>query len=111
MALALNHALALAVEAWMVWAVARWGYGLGPSPAARWGLAQAVVVVALALWGRVAAPKAARRLSGAKLLSFKVAAVATGAAATLPVYGMTPAAAFFVIALAQLSLALWLDAL
>ncbi|WP_432635893.1 DUF2568 domain-containing protein [Albidovulum sp.] len=106
MALAATHALAFAVEAWLVWAVGRWGFGLGGAPVAGWALALACGAAAITLWGRFAAPRSLRRLRGGALLSFKIGAFAAGAAATLQTYGAIPAAGYLILSLAQLVLAL-----
>jgi hypothetical protein len=78
---ALNMALAAALELVLLFAVGRFAYGLGGGPVPSWGLALGATAATLALWGRFAAPRAAGRLQGAPLLAFKVAAFGAGAVA------------------------------
>ncbi|MDF0600909.1 YrdB family protein [Psychromarinibacter sp. C21-152] len=107
----LVHSLAFGLEAVLLYAVGRAGHALGPGGAVSWLLAALAVGTAIALWGVFAAPKSARRLTGAALVLFKLAAFAAGAAA-LAASGLPKAAALYALLAAfYLALALREDAL
>ncbi|MCV2868559.1 YrdB family protein [Defluviimonas sp. WL0002] len=111
MGLALNNALALLIEAWLVWAVARAGYAASDAALLRWPLALIATTLVVALWGLFAAPKSARRLGDSGLILFKIGAIAVGATATALVYGPVQAAVFAAFAATQLALAVRLGVL
>ena len=108
--LAASHLLALAVEAGLLWAVARLGLGLASGPAG-WALALLFAAIVVAVWARWAAPRAARRLHGAVLLGLKAGLFALGTAAFAITSAPAVAISFAVVAAVHLGLASRLGAL
>jgi hypothetical protein len=76
-----NLALAFALELVALWAVARWGWGVGRSTATRVALAIGAAGLWAAVWGLLFSPRATVRLSaqvkeGGQWLMFAVAVLA-----------------------------------
>ena len=77
---ATNLAVAFAVELVMLGALVVWALSLSVAVWLRIVVAIASVALVGVLWGRFAAPTAARRLQGRSLLAFKIVVFAVGAA-------------------------------
>jgi hypothetical protein len=76
-----NLALRFALELVALAALAYWGVHVGESPGADVALGVGAPLVAAIVWGRWAAPRSERRLTGWRLTALQLAVLLTGAAA------------------------------
>ncbi len=89
--------LALTVEVLAIYAFGAPAWhapGPGAVTTLRWALALGAGVLAVALWGRFAAPKARRRLGGGLLVLFKAAVLGASVAAFSTLYSQAATLAF-----------------
>ncbi|MET3898333.1 hypothetical protein ABIB57_002282 [Devosia sp. UYZn731] len=102
-----NLALAFAVELAMLAALGVWAFGLQETWV-RWALVVVVVGVAVALWAVLAAPTSGSRLGEPSLSVFKIVLFGAAALALTQAGHGSWAAAFAIVAAANLGLAaLW----
>lgn len=78
-----NLALAFLLELGVLAALAYWGWAVGPTSAAKIGLAIGAPVVAIAIWAIWGAPRSPRRLKGMWYWLLRVAFDAAGALALI----------------------------
>jgi hypothetical protein len=99
-----NLALRFALELAALAALAYWGVHTGRSPLADVALGVGAPLVAAIVWGRWAAPRSARRLTGWRLTALQLVVLLAGAAALVaaghPVLGAIFAAVVVLNALA-----------
>ncbi|MDF1854102.1 DUF2568 domain-containing protein [Pseudooceanicola sp.] len=100
----INHLLALTLEIALLIGLARVGLALRPGWMG-WVLAAILVLIAVALWTRFAAPSSATRLSGSALLGFKSAIFAAGAIGLAWRDGAAVGAVFAALVVLHLALA------
>lgn len=109
--IALNHAVAFALELALLAVLAVYGWSLADAAVAKWALALVVAGGAALLWGWFAAPKSAARLGGLSLAAFKLAMYGSGALALAALGHPRLAAAFAALSVAQVALAVRLGVL
>ena len=100
---AINATLAFAIEMWMLWAFADWGWHTSATEWLRWTLAIGAPGLAIALWARWCAPKSTTRLSAPSLYIVEWSMFACAAAALYAV-GRTQLAPSY-LAVASINLA------
>jgi hypothetical protein len=78
-----NLALRFALELAALVALAYWGVRTGRSPLADVALGLGAPLLAAAVWGRWAAPRSARRLTGRRLTAVQLTVLGAGATALI----------------------------
>jgi Protein of unknown function (DUF2568) len=102
---ALNLALAFLLELALLGVLGFWGFHLGHMNTVHWLAGLGVPLVTAVIWGKVAAPKAKKRLPRVPLLVFKVMIFTLGAAALYTAGKHTLALGFEAVSLLSLALA------
>lgn len=108
--LIINHTLALVLEIILLVLLGLWAFTLLEGSWLGWLAVLMVLAVAIALWGRFAAPKSSYRLAMPTLLMFKIGMFASGTLSAWVIGYPLWALLFGGASAVHLALAAWLDA-